>query len=120
MNYEQFPPSMRQAIEIQQAEGPNPVLIDLFKKQVKKSEESLSNENPMGKIRTLAAKMEKSEGYSYEEKDQEYDVFCKHMGHLVNQGITLCNAGHDPSKCDTCEFREPDTIKFKTKSCSIG
>ena len=33
-------------------------------------------------------------------------IECIHEGHLVNQGITMCNAGHDPSKCDSCPYKE--------------
>lgn len=52
------------------------------------------------------------------EKEFRFKVFCKHQGHLINQGITMCNIGHDPSKCDTCEFREPDTTTGKMTSTS--
>ena len=54
----------------------------------------------------------------YKEHLFEYDIWCKHQGHLVNQGITLCNAGHDPSKCKTCEFREPQHIVTRCSSAS--
>lgn len=48
------------------------------------------------------------------------EVFCKHQCHLYNQGITMCNAGYDPSKCDTCEFREPETMTVETSSTSTA
>jgi len=57
--------------------------------------------------------------FSHEEHEEIYEVFCKHQGHLYNQGIMLCQAGHDPSKCDTCEFREPDKQVCKVSSCTI-
>ena len=52
------------------------------------------------------------------EQYYEYDIFCKHQGWLANQGITLCNAGHDPSKCKECEYRKPEHVmaKFTTAS----
>lgn len=57
-------------------------------------------------------------GSGVTEKEFRFNVFCKHQGHLINQGITMCNIGHDPSKCDTCKFREPDTITGKVTSTS--
>ena len=35
-------------------------------------------------------------------------IDCIHKGHLVNQGITMCNAGHDPSKCDMCPYKQSE------------
>ena len=57
-------------------------------------------------------------GVYFKEKKFSYEVFCKHQGHLINQGITMCNIGLDPSKCDICKFREPDTITGKVTSTS--
>lgn len=57
--------------------------------------------------------------FNKEEHEEIYEVFCKHQGHLYNLGITMCDAGHDPSKCDTCEFREPESHVVKVSSCSI-
>lgn len=57
-------------------------------------------------------------GEYFKEKEFRFDVFCKHQGHLVNQGITMCNARHDPSKCETCKFREPETITGKMATAS--
>lgn len=53
------------------------------------------------------------------EHEYSYEVFCKHQGHLVNQGITMCNAGHDPSKCETCEYRCPETVTGVVKYTSV-
>ena len=43
----------------------------------------------------------------YEEHEETYEEFCKHQGHLFNQGVTFCYAGFDPSKCNDCKSREP-------------
>lgn len=57
-------------------------------------------------------------GEHFKEKEFKFDMFCKHQGHLINQGITMCNIGLDPSKCDTCKFREPETINSKIATTS--
>lgn len=35
-------------------------------------------------------------------------IECIYQGRLVNQGITMCNAGHDPSKCDMCPYKQSE------------
>ena len=46
-------------------------------------------------------------------------IDCIHKGYLVNQGITMCNAGHDPSKCDTCPYKQPEDQEVTASWASI-
>lgn len=54
----------------------------------------------------------------YEEHEEIYEEFCKHQGHLYNQGVTFCYAGLDPSKCNDCKSREPVKYMCKVTSAS--
>jgi len=53
----------------------------------------------------------------YKEGTFEYDIWCKHQGHAVNQGLTWCNAGH-PNCGEDCPFREPEHVKSTWSSAS--
>ena len=50
---------------------------------------------------------------AYGEQDFEYTIFCIHQRQLVNQGITFCANGHDPSQCETCKWRKEKKVKSK-------
>lgn len=50
------------------------------------------------------------------EKEYIQKRFCKHQGNMVNQGIIICTACHNPVKCNTCEYREPEEIVVKLKT----
>ena len=47
-----------------------------------------------------------------------YEIFCTHMQQIAHLGITMCSVG-DPSHCDTCEFRHPETYEATTSWASI-
>ena len=50
---------------------------------------------------------------SVQSKVVKHKVFCKHQGHLVNQGLTLCNINSKfLGRCEECPDREPD--KYET------
>ena len=40
------------------------------------------------------------------------------MQQIAHLGITMCSVG-DPSHCDTCEFRHPETYEATTSWASI-
>ena len=52
------------------------------------------------------------------EYEYDYDIFCEHEAHLVNQGIRFCNIQQDMSDCENCKFRKPKTIHCKVTSTS--
>ena len=49
---------------------------------------------------------------SYGEKEVITTIDCIHKKHLVNQGIVMCDYG-DPSKCDECPYKKPETYTSK-------
>ena len=57
---------------------------------------------------------------AYGEKDYEYNIFCKHEVHLVNQGLRFCNIGLDYTKCSECDKRESEHVKAKVTWASTG
>ena len=49
---------------------------------------------------------------------EKQTIHCEHMLQWVNQGITGCRIGLDPSKCDECPSRSPKEILVEYSSCS--
>lgn len=60
----------------------------------------------------------KSSGH-YEEHYETHEEYCIHMGHLTNQGVTMCDIGQDITMCASCPYRKPRTVRVKVSSVSI-
>lgn len=45
-----------------------------------------------------------------------YEIICKHMASLVNQGTTMCLLGNDVNHCETCENRCPQVVQYTLTS----
>ena len=55
----------------------------------------------------------------YEEHYETHEEYCIHMGHLSNQGVTMCDIGQDVTMCASCPYRKPRTVRVKVSSASI-
>lgn len=46
-------------------------------------------------------------------------IDCIHEESWVNLGLRGCSLGKDPTRCDTCEFKQGEDVEITTTSCSI-
>ena len=51
---------------------------------------------------------------------EKHTIDCIHELHWVNQGLTGCNLGLDPSKCNQCLSKEPKEYLCQCSATSTG